>query len=211
MSTSAAVPERRHPNSTSSTRAVAPAAPRPPCYIHPKAIISEKASITGTHPVTIGENSVIHPYARLSSAVGAVTIGKNCIIADRATVGLVDESADHGQLRTVAVELEDSVTVESNATVEAELVGTGSVIEVYATLRPGTVIGQPQFCKISARCEARGTKLPDYTIIFGEGQQRVDTTTKARADVRDLKLKGQLLHIETLKRLIPSNTAKWQM
>lgn len=32
---------------------------------------------------------------------------------------------------------------------------------------------------------------------------------KTREDVRELKQKGQLMHIDALKRLVPSNTAKW--
>ncbi|KAI4789568.1 hypothetical protein E4T44_13077 [Aureobasidium sp. EXF-8845] len=37
-------------------QASAAAGPKPPCSIHPSAIISDKAVIIGTHPVSIGEN-----------------------------------------------------------------------------------------------------------------------------------------------------------
>ena len=194
--------------------------PKPPCSIHPSAIISDKAIIVGTHPVSIGENTVIHPYAKISSNTGAIRIGKNCIVAERTTVGLSDSP---GSFASTTVELEDSVSVETGAVVQAQRVGKGSTIEVNVVLAPGVVVGQvrpsvlsqietltsPQFCKISACSNVQSAELPDFTIVYGDDARRIDSTTKTRSDVRDLKLKGQLMHIDTLKRLVPSNTMKW--
>ncbi|TIA04824.1 trimeric LpxA-like protein [Aureobasidium pullulans] len=178
--------------------------PKPPCSIHPSAIISDKAVITGTHPVSIGENVVLHPFAKITSNTGAVRIGKNCIVGDRATVGLSDSP---GTFAGTTVELEESVSVESGSVIQAEKVGTGSVVEANTTLGPGVVVGK--FCKMTASSSIQSENLPDFTIVYGENARRTDATTKTRSDVRDLKLKGQLMHIDTLKRLVPSNTMKW--
>ncbi|TKA23432.1 hypothetical protein B0A54_17817, partial [Friedmanniomyces endolithicus] len=47
-------------------------ASKPPCTIHPSAIIADKAQITGSHTVEIGENAVIHPWARIRAEGGKV-------------------------------------------------------------------------------------------------------------------------------------------
>ncbi|KAH0293124.1 trimeric LpxA-like protein [Aureobasidium namibiae CBS 147.97] len=178
--------------------------PKPPCSIHPSAIISDKAVIVGTHPVSIGENVVLHPFAKIVSNTGAVRIGKNCVVEDRATVGLSDSP---GAFAGTTVELEESVSVESGSIVQAEKIGTGSTVEANSTLGPGVIVGK--FCKITASSSIQSENLPDFTIVYGGNARRIDTTAKNRPDVRDLKLKGQVMHIETLKRLVPSNTMKW--
>ncbi|KAI4786631.1 hypothetical protein E4T44_13614, partial [Aureobasidium sp. EXF-8845] len=105
------------------------------------------------------------------------------------------------------VELEESVSVESGSNVQAEKVGVGSTVEANSTLGPGVVVGK--FCKITASSSIQSGSLPDFTIVYGGNSRRIDTTARTRPDVRDLKLKGQMMHIETLKRLVPSNTMKW--
>ncbi|KAJ9618718.1 hypothetical protein H2203_008922 [Taxawa tesnikishii (nom. ined.)] len=199
-------------SSEASRRPAAPAnrssvslLPRPPCTIHPSAIISDKAIISGTYPVTIGENTVVHPYAKLSTANAPVVIGAHCIIAERASVGLGSRS---GEGLDFVVTVEDGVSIETGASVAGKRVGESSVVEVNGEVGAGAVVGK--FCKISACCNVpAGESLPDFTVVFGFGQRRVDTTMKTREDVRELKQKGQLMHIDALKRLVPSNTAKW--
>ncbi|KAK4906240.1 hypothetical protein LTR28_000636, partial [Elasticomyces elasticus] len=63
-------PSRRPP----SSRPPAPA--KPPCTIHPSAVISDRAILTGTHPISIAENTVLHPYARIDSTNGPVELGR---------------------------------------------------------------------------------------------------------------------------------------
>ena len=116
--------------------------PKPPCSIHPSAIISDKTIIVGTHPVSIGENVVLHPYAKISSNTGPVHIGKNCIVAERATIGLSDNP---GTFAGTPVELEDSVSIESGSVVQATRVGSGSIVEVNAILGPGVMVGKVSF------------------------------------------------------------------
>jgi dynactin-6 len=113
--------------------------PKPPYSIHPSAIISDKAVIVGTHPVSIGENVVLHPFAKIVSNTGAVRIGKNCVVGDRATVGLGDSP---GTFAGTTVELEESVSIESGSIVQAEKVGTGSTVEANSTLGPGVIVGR---------------------------------------------------------------------
>lgn len=117
---------------------VAPTVPpsKPPCQIHSLAIISDKAQIIGTEPVKIGENTVLHPYAKIVTQGGSVVIGKNCVIGSNAVVGVTKES---GQGDVI---LGDGVNIESNAVVEAKTVGDGTAVEVSARLGRGAVIGR---------------------------------------------------------------------
>jgi dynactin 6 len=47
--------------------------------------------------------------------------------------------------------------------------------------------------------------LPDYTVIYGIDLRRLD-----QSDVDDLKLKMVRRQVEVLKKLVPSNLAKFQ-
>jgi dynactin-6 len=110
--------------------------------------------------------------------------------------------------------------VIQNAVVEAQTVGDGTVIEVQAKIGKGAVLGKvisafpnlkcwsdtSKHCKIGPLCEiAEGEIVPDFTVVYGNGMRRLDSS-----GVEDLKLKMVARQIEVLKRLIPSNPAKFQ-
>lgn len=144
------------PDSTAkrtTTTASTLSASRPPLRIHPSAVIGDKASLTGIHMITIGPNAVIHPYAKLSSQHGSISIGGGCIIAERSWIGLLDASRERrllhaqrggqGSEETEAdVALCDNVTVNSGAVVQASSVGKWSVVEINAKIEPGCVLGE---------------------------------------------------------------------
>jgi dynactin-6 len=47
--------------------------------------------------------------------------------------------------------------------------------------------------------------LPDYTVVYGPGQRRIDET-----EVDDLKIKLVKKQVDVLRKLIPSNISKFQ-
>jgi len=55
-----------------------------------------------------------------------------------------------------------------------------------------------------------GTAVPDYTVVLDADRSRIDRTTASREDIRQLRIKGQSMTVEVLRRLIPTNIAKWQ-
>lgn len=68
-----------------------------------------------------------------------------------------------------------------------------------------------QFCKVAPACTvSRGEHLVDFAFFSKDGKHRIDHTTASRPGVQQLKLQGQAMHIDTLRKLIPTNIARWQ-
>jgi len=100
--------------------------------------------------------------------------------------------------------IEDGVVVEVGAVVEARCVGVGTLIEVGGRIGKGAVVGK--HCKIGPLCEVgEGEDVPDFTVIFGNGMRRID-----KSGVEAQKLKMVARQVEVLRKLIPSNSAKFQ-
>jgi len=178
-----------------------PAPPKPPTSLAPSLVIAEQASLTGTHLITLGSNTVVHPRAKLNSAYAPITVGGNCVICERSSIGFHSETPDSERQGVV---IENGVVVEVGAVVEAKLVGEGTVIEVQAKIGKGAVLGK--HCKIGPLCEVADEEvIPDFTVVYGNGMRRLDSS-----GVEDLKLKMVARQIEVLRKLIPSNLAKFQ-
>ncbi|KAK5703657.1 hypothetical protein LTR17_021933 [Elasticomyces elasticus] len=175
-------------------------ASKPTCTIHSTAIVSEKAQFTGSHAVNIGEGAVIHPHARIRAEGGNVTIGKHSMLYERALVGTVD-----GEDVTIG----DYVNIETGAVVEAKSVGDGTTVEVNAVVGKGAVLGR--WCKIAPlERVAAGEVLEDFTVVYGDGQRRIDKTTKKHKEVRDLKKEAQVKAVQVISTMIPNFSAKWE-
>ena len=137
--TIAAAPTKR------ASAGLAKSAPvKPPTTIHPSAIVAEKAVLSGSHPITIAANTVIHPFARIVSNAGPVTIAENVIVNERAVVGISGDrdGAAENESGNREVHVGAGVTIESSAVVEAHVVEEGSVIDVQASVGLGARIGR---------------------------------------------------------------------
>ncbi|KAL9070639.1 MAG: hypothetical protein Q9157_005739 [Trypethelium eluteriae] len=191
------------PSKRVSSTASKPALSKPPTTIHPSAIVAEKAVLTGLYHISIGANSVIHPFARIVSEAGPITIGENVIVNERAVVGGARSS--DGMEKTgdgnVEVHIGNSVTVESSAVVEANMIGEGSIIDIEARVGTGARIGK-------ASVGANET-MEDFTTLSDPGRRHTDHLLKCNPTVRALRSKRQKDQVELLRRLIPSNLAKW--
>lgn len=195
---------------TQSSSTTATLALKPTCKIHSLAIIADKASLTGPNTIEIGENSILHPYAKIRAEDCNVRIGKNCMIAEKAVIGLAqasppgEEGADSKE-----VVLEDGVSMESGAVIEAAKIGENSTIEVGAKIGKGAVLGQ--WCKVGPLCEVNdGEVLEDFTLVYGYGEKRVDVTLRDHEEAREMRLKGRRKEIELLRVLVPDAGAKWR-
>jgi dynactin-6 len=116
-----------------------PPLPKPPTSLASSLAIAEQASLTGTHLVTLGSNTVVHPRARFNSTYGPITVGSNCIICERSSIGFQAEASERERQGVV---IENGVVVEVGAIVEAKIVGEGTVIEVQAKIGKGAALGK---------------------------------------------------------------------
>jgi dynactin-6 len=104
--------------------------------------------LTGSRPITIGPNVVLHPHSKISSAHAPVVLGDGVVVYERGRVGVsavvappVPSGVRDGG-RGEGVLLGRNVVVETGAVVEAAEVGEGTVIEAGVKLGVGCVIGK---------------------------------------------------------------------
>ncbi|KAL0633397.1 hypothetical protein Q9L58_007710 [Maublancomyces gigas] len=167
---------------------------KPPVDFAPSIVVAETASLAGTHRIRIAANTVIHPRAKLNSALGPITIGRHCIISERTQI-----TAPDSQGLTIG----DGVVVEVNAVVEAREVGEGTAVEVGVRIGKGAVVGKN--CKLSPLTRVADAEvIPDNTVLYGAGERRVDASGTAGARRKLLER-----HVDSLRVLIPSNASKW--
>ena len=136
-------------NPTAKRHAILPpisqSGPKPPVTFSSSITISESAVLTGTNPILISSESVIHPRARIDSTGGTVSIGRRCIVHERTRIG---HMGSEGQMTLregdKAVTLEDYVTVEVAAVVEGggTVLGEGTVVGVASRVGRGAVVGK---------------------------------------------------------------------
>ncbi|RPB11900.1 hypothetical protein P167DRAFT_553755 [Morchella conica CCBAS932] len=156
---------------------------KPPVDFSPSLVLADSATLTGTHRIRIGANTVVHPRCKLNSTLGPITIGRSCIISERTQLVAPDAQG---------LAIGDGVVVEVNALVEAREVGEGSTVEVgHCKLAPLTRV-------------ADGEVLEDYTVLYGAGERRIDKSGQEGARRKLLEM-----HVESLRVLIPSNASKW--
>jgi dynactin-6 len=133
---------------------VSHAGPKAPVQFSSSIAIAESAILTGSHLITIGTESVIHPRAKLESLIGPVTIARRCIVHERSVIGAAPSASTAVDGIGKGVALEDYVTVEVGASVEAggTVVGEGSIVGVGARVGSGAVIGKVivQACNTNA-------------------------------------------------------------
>ncbi|CZT24295.1 uncharacterized protein RCC_10016 [Ramularia collo-cygni] len=170
--------------------------PKPPCQIHASAVVAEKASISGSHAVELGENTVLHPFAKIKAENGKVSIGRSSVVCETAVVG--------GECD---VHIGDGVVIGTGAIVEAKSIGNGTVIEAKAKIGRGAKVGK--YCKITPLNEIKPNEIiPDYTVVYGDNKRKHNQTLASNPEVRNALRQGQELHVRSLKR-IPDSSAKY--
>ncbi|KAF2460601.1 hypothetical protein BDY21DRAFT_276607, partial [Lineolata rhizophorae] len=187
------------------------ALPKPPATIDPTAVVAAHAVLVGTHPIRIGRGAVVHPYARLVSTHGPVDVGDGCIVGERAAIGLGEPgAAASAGAADARVALGRNTVVETGAVVEARETGEGAVVEAGARAGPGSVMEAHSKLAPTVRLPA-GVRLPAYTVVYGPApdQRRVDTTLRGSNTVQALRDQAHARQLELLRKLIPSNIAKW--
>ncbi|KAF3490527.1 transferase hexapeptide domain-containing protein [Arthroderma uncinatum] len=171
--------------------------PRPPLNVHPAATISETAYFQGTHPISVGAGTVIHPRAKLLSFKGPVSIGEGCIIGEKSVIGGpvasnsglstpttpsatataapldfaagLDPSSSPSPGKTVTI-IENSVSIGPLATISAgSHIHSAAAIESSAFLGKDVKVGR--HAKVCTSCSIpEGDTIEDWTVIWGDGK-----------------------------------------
>lgn len=187
----------------------------------------------------MGPKTVLHPHSKISSTLAPVVLGEGVIIYERAKVGVgmgdtdvdsrrssvASRTSVRDSMRGEGTVLARNVVVETHAVVEAAEVGEGTVVEVGAYLGRGSTLGRVssqsaarciellksrQYCTISAHCTVpANTHLPDYTVVYSGSERRTDTTLQTRPEVLEMKAAFHTKQLDTFRKLLPNNLAKW--
>ncbi|KAI3324329.1 trimeric LpxA-like protein [Xylariaceae sp. AK1471] len=179
--------------------------PKAPVNFSSSITIADSALLTGTHTINISSESVVHPRAKLDSSNGRITIGRRCIVHERTSIGAASADPTPNESRDGVV-INDYVTVEVGAIIESggTIIGDGCHVGVGSRVGKGAKLGK--HCILTPKSVIQlGEVVPDFTVIYSNGTRRLD-----KRGVTDLKNKAQARQIEVLRKLIPSNPAKFQ-
>jgi dynactin-6 len=67
-----------------------------------------------------------------------------------------------------------------------------------------------QFCTISAYSFVPPySHLPDYTVVYGGSEQRIDKTLQLRPEIAEAKMAIHRKQLDMFKKLVPNQIAKW--
>jgi dynactin-6 len=193
-----------------------------PITVGPDTVLHPHSRINSAFcPVLVGEGVILYE----KSKIGFGSDGESAADSRRSSMAPVSV---RDSMRAEGTVLGSNVVVESNAVVEAAEVGEGTVIEVGAVLGRGCVVGKVclnrcvllcfvkddtdvrQFCTISAYSFVPPhSHLPDYTVVYGGSEQRIDKTLQLRPEIAEAKMAIHRKQLDMFKKLVPNQIAKW--
>ncbi|KAI1116511.1 trimeric LpxA-like protein [Nemania sp. NC0429] len=195
-------------SSSSKRQSVLPrvhSGPKAPVNFSSSITIADSALLAGNHTININSESVVHPRAKIDSSNGRITIGRRCIVHERVYIGAPSADPTPSESRDGVV-ISDYAEVEVGAIIESggTLIGEGCQVGVGSRVGKGAKLGK--HCVLTPKTIIPpGEVVPDFTVVYSNGTRRLD-----RRGVTDLKNKAQARQIEVLRKLIPSNPAKFQ-
>jgi carbonic anhydrase/acetyltransferase-like protein (isoleucine patch superfamily) len=181
---------------------------KPPTELHPTAHLDPQAYVQGTHTITLGDNVVIHPRARLVSTYGPLTIGAGTVISERCVVGgpvpdpkepLHPPPAE--SIRTIIgqnVMLHAAVEVQAGASLD-----DACLIEPRVVIKKVVKVGKHS--KVCAGCMV-DRSIGDWVVMWGDGQTRRMRT--GAVEPEDARLRALERERDGTARLLKSATAK---
>ncbi|EHA18486.1 hypothetical protein ASPNIDRAFT_225614 [Aspergillus niger ATCC 1015] len=180
-------PSTPHSHHTQHSQQRAPPSPshhhRTPITAHPSATISESLLIQGSHPISIGASTIIHPRARIYSYEGPVIIGNGCIISEKSVIGSAPTptsttsttsggiaSKDEGSI--LPIRISNSVTIGPGAQIlPGAHIHSSSSVEARAVIGRRSVVGS--HCRVCAGVEVGdGDGIADWMVVWGGGRRR---------------------------------------
>ncbi|EXJ89415.1 hypothetical protein A1O3_02482 [Capronia epimyces CBS 606.96] len=165
------------------TSTQAPSSARPPVTLGQTTHLDPGAYVRGTHGITLGEQTLVHPRAQLVAVHGPLSIGDRCIISEKCVIGgpvATDkpsegpEGAGRGaggsgsdESDPVKTTIHSRVYVHANAHVLAgAVIKEAVVIEPHVTVRAGVTVGS--HAKICAGVTV-DRDVDDWAVVYGNG------------------------------------------
>lgn len=181
----------QHRSSSSSTPT---GPPKAPLKADPTATIADTVVFQGTHPVTIGASTVIHPRARFYAYEGPIIVGDGCIISEKVVIGAAPGTSTATLRRTspatstantpapktpeggqeIPTRLSYFVTIGPQSTIlPGAHIHSAATVEALVTIHRHADIGS--HAKVCAGCEVHESRsVGEWVVVWGSGlgQQR---------------------------------------
>ncbi|PYH94726.1 hypothetical protein BO71DRAFT_324844, partial [Aspergillus ellipticus CBS 707.79] len=166
---------------------------RPPITAHPTATISDSTIFQGTHAISIGAGTIIHPRTRILSHDGPIIIGNGCVISEKSVIGAPLPVPSHpsnplnkplpstsgnsggsgsggvGSSSPIPTRLSNTVLIGPGAQIHP-----GSVLHSAVTIDALAVVGRRAVVgahsKVCAGCEVvPGGNVREWMVVWGVG------------------------------------------
>ncbi|KAJ5231822.1 uncharacterized protein N7469_006410 [Penicillium citrinum] len=188
------------PSATHRTSSTPSGPPKAPVKADPTTTISDTVIFQGTHPVTIGANTVIHPRVRFYSFEGPIVIGDGCIIGEKTIFGTAPTSPSSlpSSDPPTPIRLSYFVTIGPQSTIKAGAhIHSSAVIESLVSINRYAEIGSHS--KICSSCQVpeRG-KVTEWTVVWGSG------IGQRRRRTREAKIPGPAVTVAAQVAQIPA-------
>lgn len=198
-------PPVQHRSSSPSRTPTGP--PKAPLKADPTATIADTAVFQGTHPVTIGAGTVIHPRAKFYAYEGPIVVGDGCIISEKVVIGAAPSSSsrssrsssqapsesnsptDSTPKQEIATRLSYFVTIGPQATINPGAhIHSSAAVEALVTIHRYAEIGS--HAKVCAGCEiSERNSVGEWVVVWGSG------IGQRRRRTREAKLPGPAVMI----------------
>ena len=180
-------PPSATPRSSSSSTPTGP--PKAPLKADPTAIIADTVVFQGTHPVTIGAGTVIHPRARFYAYEGPIVVGDGCIISEKVVIGAGPSAPStasrggspatctansptpdtHSERTETKTRLSYFVTIGPQSTIlPGAHIHSSASVEALVTVNRHVEIGS--HAKVCSGCEIQAnTSVGEWMVVWGSG------------------------------------------
>ena len=165
---------------------------RPPITLGQNSHLDPGAYARGTHAITLGDNTLVHPRAQLIALHGPLSINDNCIISEKCIIGgpvpntsttdpgskaaasasnpptpLLDQTGDDDERDPVKTMIGSNVHMHASSQVHAGATVRDSVlIEPHVTIFANVTIGA--HAKICAGVSV-DRDVEEWTVVYGNG------------------------------------------
>ncbi|KAK4939393.1 hypothetical protein LTR10_020290 [Elasticomyces elasticus] len=170
---------------------------RPPVSLGQTTHLDPGAYVRGTHAITIGEHSLVHPRVHLVAVNGPISIGDGCIISEKSVIGgPVQSSAspvlpqspetEHNESDPLKTTVGSNVYIHANAQIRAgATIRDAVLIEAHAVVLSGVTVGS--HAKVCAGVTV-DRNTDNWAVVYGQGdlKRSRQLTTDAGAEEADL-------------------------